>query len=156
MDLSQAKVDPLEVQGTWHVVATTFPMWLAGDKLRPKITYSNLKASDGVARFDDKVTYEDKNGREHTIQGYDIQVGTGSFMWRGYGWLFFFKSNWKFIQKQDDYAVITFESTWVTPSGMDILCRRESMTQEQVTEILNALKHIPEVATHKEKLRRLN
>ena len=41
--LMTAGLDAASVQGTWHVVATTFPMWTEGRRRVPTFTYSALR-----------------------------------------------------------------------------------------------------------------
>jgi hypothetical protein len=130
------------IQGVWHVIGTTFPMWLAGDKLAPQFKYSNLNGN----RFDDTVQYTDKNGKTHEIHGFDVEQGPGEYLWRGRGWLCFFTTKWRFVASADDWAVIVFEPTLVTPAGLDVISRRENMTKDEMEAILNRGSTIPAVA----------
>jgi hypothetical protein len=127
-----------DIQGKWHVVATTFPMWLKGDKKNPTITYTNLVENQQppTIRFDDTVHYTETNGNTQEILGFDIMLCPGVFRWQGKGWLFFFKSDWKFITVKDDWAVITFKSTFVTPAGMDIISRKDKINETEMQDVL--------------------
>jgi hypothetical protein len=137
--------------GKWYVVATTFPMWLKGDKLFPSITYGSPQTSDnnGVVSFDDTVEYE-KGGERQDIRGTDTQdpIKTGHFTWRGKGLLWFFSSSWDVVmigslaETNTEFMVITFSSTLFTPAGMDILCREPlPFSQSALEEVLGQVKN---------------
>ncbi|MFD0525847.1 hypothetical protein [Paractinoplanes durhamensis] len=68
--------------GRWRVLATTFPMWLSGRRLRPIFTYELL--SDAPLTLRDVVGYQTRSGATKTITGIDrFDAGTGVFTWRG-------------------------------------------------------------------------
>lgn len=152
------------LEGKWHVISTTFPMWLSGDKLLPQFNYSKFSSdakqddqeatkSDVPLTFDDVVTYSDTKFREHSIYGYDTQnkeIPT-AFTWTGKGALFFFQSQWDVIAMGQDqqghpWAVITFEPTIATPAGMDIISRQQKMSQEEIDSIMKLVEENDPVA----------
>ncbi|MFD2831033.1 hypothetical protein [Corticicoccus populi] len=114
-DLSSA------LPGTWIIKGTTFPMWTSGKRLSPAITYT-LKQSNPL-KFFDLVTYTNKN-KIKEIKGID-HFREGQFVWRGNGILKLLKSKWEVIFINDDLLIIQFQSSLVTPSGLDILTRKE-------------------------------
>ena len=56
-----------KIDGEWHVLGTTFPMWKKGDKLNPRFRYTPL----GPGVWKDEVLYDKKNGKTGTIKGKD-------------------------------------------------------------------------------------
>ncbi len=115
--------------GTWHVLATNFPMWLKGDKLQPTFTYTTL--ADG--RLLDEVRYRRKDdGAVETITGYDqFDDDKQMFVWRGKGLLFIARSEWQVLNVRGDgnAAVIVFNRTLFTAAGMDVISRLPDDTE---------------------------
>ena len=107
--------------GTWFIKGTTFPMWLSSKRQNPAITYT-LKDEKGVA-FDDLVTYTVK-GKTKAIKGVD-RFQNNQFIWRGNGVLKVLTSRWRILYIDDTVLVITFEKSFVTPAGMDVLIKKE-------------------------------
>ncbi|MET9626792.1 hypothetical protein ABZX92_04945 [Lentzea sp. NPDC006480] len=105
--------------GDWYVMATTFPMWTSGRRTHPRFHYEPL--SDD--RMLDVVSYRDSKGRPKTIEGVDVQLAPGKFRWRGKGALALFTSTWQVEELHDDWALITFTKSLVTPAGADIIAR---------------------------------
>lgn len=109
--------------GRWHVLATNFPMWLKGDKLRPTFTYTVME--DG--RLLDEVQYHRKDDDAvETITGYDqFDHEIGEFVWRGKGLLFIARSQWRVLDVRSDgeAAIIEFNKTLFTAAGMDVISR---------------------------------
>ena len=64
-----ASIEPSELArilpGAWHITATNFPMWLAGTRFKPVLTYE-LLSSDPLA-LTDVVHYETSDGEPKTI-----------------------------------------------------------------------------------------
>lgn len=139
-------LDAATLQGRWHVLATTLPMWIEGDRREPTFDYTNLRREGGRVRFDDTVGFV-RDGARGTIEGVDTQhpeVPT-HFTWRGKGWLVFFTSGWDVVAVDPGgrWAVITFESTLATPAGMDIISRRSSLDAATLTEAVGVLRGDP-------------
>jgi hypothetical protein len=110
--------------GQWRVLATTFPMWLSGRRLRPVFTYA-LLPGPSLALSDD-VTYRTRSGATRKISGVDrFDAGTGAFTWRGRGLLAVLTSRWSVEQLSDDHEliVLTFARSPVTPAGTDVIGR---------------------------------
>jgi Lipocalin-like domain len=136
--LAPTALDAAVIQGRWHVVATTFPMWLDGRRTEPTFTYSRLRREGERVRFDDSVGYLSK-GAPGTIEGIDTQhpdVPT-RFTWRGRGWLAAFSSEWDVValDPDGDWAVITFERTLVTPAGLDVITRSPKLQSDELAAI---------------------
>ncbi|EAP98963.1 hypothetical protein JNB_02305 [Janibacter sp. HTCC2649] len=108
-----------QLEGTWHIVATTFPMWLSGKRTSPTFTY----ARRGDALEDD-VAFQ-SGGRTKHIRGIDTPTGPTSFEWRGNGLLKVLSSRWQVTHLADDRscAIITFDKTLFTPAGVDVISR---------------------------------
>jgi hypothetical protein len=53
-----SQLDATSVLGTWHVGASTFPMWLDGTRTSPTFTYSELVRRDGRVTMRDVVSYQ--------------------------------------------------------------------------------------------------
>lgn len=84
------------LEGTWHVLHSTLPMWKS--KRNVRITYTRLEpsspsiAAENTDRLDDVVTYQGLDSeKEHRIHGVDSASGaigtTDTWDWRGKGWL---------------------------------------------------------------------
>ncbi|MFV2103605.1 hypothetical protein [Micromonospora sp. LOL_024] len=125
--------------GTWHVLATTFPMWLSGRRLDPTFTYSRLGKNPLVLR--DEVRYRTRTGAHRGIHGTDtFDPHAGRFTWRGRLLLSMITSRWRvvWISADQNTVVLTFDRSLVTPAGMDVIGRdaeapasvRERMAQQ--------------------------
>lgn len=146
LPVTPASLDARELEGTWHVVATTFPMWLDGKKTSPRFAYSKVRSEDGVVRMDDLVSYVE-DGKPGSIEGVDTQGEVPThFTWRGKGLLALFKSEWDvvFVSEDRSWAIITFSKTIATPEGMDVISRTRELPREalQVVEKYDALKRL--------------
>jgi hypothetical protein len=130
----------MQLEGTWHVIATNFPMWLKGDKLRPRFIYSNVRTVDGREVFDDTVAYE-QGGREKTIVGVDTSDGPGKYVWRGRGWLRFFVSRWEILSVSPDEQCLAlgFTKTLFTPAGFDLIARTPTVSDEVYASMLASI-----------------
>jgi lipocalin len=111
-----------QLAGTWHVVASNFPMWTRGGKTGPTFTYG--LRGDGT--LSDLVGYVE-DGKPQTVEGIDTQdpAAPAHFTWRGVGWLALFSSEWDVaaLDPGGRWAVISFSSTLATPEGVDIIFR---------------------------------
>lgn len=113
--------------GTWLIHSTNFPMWLKGDKTNPTFNYTVTTDKDGAEILLDEVKYQ-KDGKTKTITGYDYpdEADAMAFVWRGKGVLGLVKSHWRIalLDTEKQWAVVVFESTLFTPSGMDVIGRK--------------------------------
>jgi hypothetical protein len=138
-----------ELAGTWHVLESTFPMWLEGPKTDPSFTYRVIEG-DEKHRMDDTVAYRE-NGEPDTIEGVDTQDPEDSshFTWRGKGLLFLFKSEWYVVMRAPDrsWAVIYFSSTIATPEGVDIIARTPTFPEPTLAQIRAAIAADPQLHT---------
>lgn len=130
-----------QLEGTWFIQMTNFPMWLKGDKKEPTFNYTITEKSGKKVLYD-VVTYV-KNGKNKSIIGYDYPVDASntSFVWRGKGILFFLKSKWKLIHfdEDQDWALIYFEKTLFTPEGYDVISRKEELPSNVKNDISKEL-----------------
>lgn len=115
-----------DLEGTWYVNMSNFPMWLDGKRKNPRITYT--LQSDG--KILDVVAFE-KKGKTKTIKGYDersTEIKSG-FVWRGKGLKAIFTSEWKvlFYHQKYELAVLAFEKTLFTPAGFDVISRKKKI-----------------------------
>lgn len=123
-------VTPDRLVGTWHIVCSSFPMWLGGSRTEATFTYRPLPPGrSGAARLRDEVGYRSR-GRRRTIRGVDTRLtdrpGT-VFRWRGHGPLALLSSEWEVSEfgPDDAWAVITFNRSLVTPAGTDVVVRAD-------------------------------
>jgi hypothetical protein len=113
--------------GAWRVLATTFPMWLSGRRLRPTFRYE-LVAEDPLT-LGDEVTYRTRAGTTKRIAGVDrLDPATGEFTWRGRGLLRPLSSRWRVEHLSDDrdLAVLAFARSLLTPAGVDVIGRGDA------------------------------
>ena len=120
--------------GTWRVVATTFPMWLAPTgrtprRLSPVFTYG-LRSADPL-ELDDTVSWFTRRGSERTLLGVDRPRGDG-LRWRGTGLLSVLRSDWSVTgaSEGEDLIAIRFSRTLTSPPGVDVLVRDGTMIED--------------------------
>lgn len=109
-----------QLEGTWEIKGTTFPMWLSNKRKNPQITYK--KTEKNAVELLDLVEYEAK-GKTKQIKGIDRLAGE-QFIWRGIGVLKVLSSRWQVVTIKGDVLVIRFEKSLVTPAGVDVLIRK--------------------------------
>ena len=109
-----------QLEGTWEIKGTTFPMWLSNKRKNPRITYK--KTEKNAVELLDLVEYEAK-GKTKQIKGMDRLAGE-QFIWRGIGVLKVLSSRWQVVTIKGDVLVIRFEKSLVTPAGVDVLIRK--------------------------------
>lgn len=109
-----------QLEGTWEIKGTTFPMWLSNKRKNPRITYK--KTEKNAVELLDLVEYEAK-GKTKQIKGMDRLAGE-QFVWRGIGILKVLSSRWQVVTIKGDVLVIRFEKSLVTPAGVDVLIRK--------------------------------
>ncbi|KAJ7786475.1 hypothetical protein B0H16DRAFT_1490593 [Mycena metata] len=143
-----------DLLGTWHVVASTLPMWK--DKKNVKITYSTIPGEPETT-LDDVVSYESRSAKlgsaPSTVRGVDrLQEGaTTVWKWRGKGWLMIATSKWQLLgfnvspttqsaspesTTEPEWVVTYFESTLFTPRGLDIYSRSKDGLSDAFIESL--------------------
>lgn len=118
--------EPRELVGTWHIHATNFSMWLSGKRDNPKFIY---RETDSPHVLLDTVSYTTKSGHTKTIKGKDTYDSeTGVYTWRGTYLLRLVSSKWRvlFIDKNQGIAIIAFEKSLLTSSGIDIISRHKT------------------------------
>ncbi|MGH1846978.1 hypothetical protein ABE869_09200 [Enterococcus gilvus] len=108
-----------QLDGTWEIKGTTFPMWLSEKRKRPRITYKRTEKN--TVELLDLVEYEAKD-KTKQIKGID-RLKDGRFVWRGLGLLKVLTSQWQVVTMKGDVLVIRFEKSLVTPAGIDILVK---------------------------------
>lgn len=97
-------------------------MWTSGKRIKPMFTYGSISESDDTLTFSDDVSYTAKHVTQKHIRGIDTyDKTTGVFTWRGKGLLKLFKSTWKIRARGENYLIIEFSRSLVTPSGVDIV-----------------------------------
>lgn len=151
------QLDAKSVLGTWHVGASTFPMWLDGTRASPTFTYSEPQLREGRVTLRDVVSYQ-RNGQLETIEGVDVQHATtpSHFTWSGRGFLAAFTSEWDvvFLDAERGLAIITFSPTLATPAGLDVISR-EKLSDEAWTEAQAEIDRTPELKAMSVGLKRL-
>ncbi|MFO0586628.1 MAG: hypothetical protein U0441_03785 [Polyangiaceae bacterium] len=125
--------DAGRLEGGWHVVASTFPMWIEGNKTDPVFLYRKIPGADPV-ELDDTVGYTE-SGRREEILGTDTQDprSPAHFTWRGKGILAAITSDWVVVQAPADqrWAVLYFTATIGTPEGVDVIARVSVLKDEE-------------------------
>lgn len=131
-----SRFDASSLEGAWHVVATNFPMWVAGDKREPVFEY-HLLPSDEAVLLDDAVRFR-VEGRPDAYLGVDEQdPGNDShFTWRGKGALSLFSSEWYVAGLASDgaWAIVYYTATIASPDGVDVIARTPSLPEERLAE----------------------
>ncbi len=91
------KIELDQLEGTWHIIYTNFPMWLKGDKTDPMISYMIENKNNSIG-LRDQVDYQN-NGKISSIIGFDKPLNdlNTKFEWRGKGIIGLLTSNWEII-----------------------------------------------------------
>lgn len=115
--------------GTWRVAATNFPIWLAGDRLHPTVTYGVLTESPLV--LGDEVAYRAPDGEEQRLTGRN-RWRNDHFVHRAQSRLKLARSRWTVSGLSDDgtIAVVKFEPSRAIPDGVDVLVRDDTREPE--------------------------
>ena len=118
------------LEGRWHVIATTFPMW----RDRCDVTFSyGTRTEHSVS---DVVAFTDPKGTPDTIEGVDTQHDTvpTHLTWRGRGVLSLFTSEWDVVAVAEDasWVVLAFGATLATPAGVDVIARAPTLDQQTI------------------------
>ncbi|KAM0752521.1 hypothetical protein T439DRAFT_324613 [Meredithblackwellia eburnea MCA 4105] len=142
--------------GTWHVVASTLPLWK--DKKNVTITYSSIQGEKETT-MDDVVAYNKRNdpvGKEaSTVKGVDrIEEGSlNAWKWRGRGLLMIASSRWQLLgfnvhspstlSSEPEWVLTYFKSTLFTPAGLDIYARTaKGLDDEFVQKIVQGVEKL--------------
>ena len=122
-----------QLDGTWEIRGTTFPMWLSEKRKNPRITYKRTEKK--TIELLDLVEYESK-GKTKQIKGID-RLNEGGFTWRGLGVLKVLSSRWQVVTIKGNVLVIRFEKSLVTPAGIDVLVKKGTESpnlQERISD----------------------
>lgn len=130
-----------DLEGSWYINQSNFPMWLKGDKTHPKFYYQ-IATKKGQQGLLDVVSYH-KNNKIHQIKGFDqvLTKDNSQFLWRGKGLLSWVTSQWGilYLSPQKDWAIIYFEKTWFTPAGYDVISKYPQLSNQQAQTIQEQL-----------------
>ncbi len=126
-----------DLEGTWYIVLTNFPMWLKGDKTRPIFIYTVAEHGSVTGLRDEVRSW--KHGKEQVILGFDTPLDETNrrFVWRGKGLLSLLTSRWEIVHcdAAKEWAIIYFEKTLFTPEGYDVIARSKNLSAEQSEEV---------------------
>lgn len=119
------------ISGTWHVTHSTLPMWKKSRNVT--ITYEPFDTSslNNSTKLRDVVQHQSHTSDKiKTIEGVDTPGESGTWDWRGKGWLMIASSHWEVLGYGDEedgeqWAVTYFEKTLFTPAGIDIYSRKK-------------------------------
>jgi hypothetical protein len=131
--------------GTWHVTHSTLPMW----KKARNVTITYSPTTQDPTKLGDLVKYNPlQSDKVKTISGVDTPAGSGSWNWRGNGWLMIASSHWEVLgwgeeedESRNSWVVTYFAKTLFTPAGIDLYSRsKEGLKPETVELITKAIK----------------
>lgn len=127
------------MQGEWHVIGTTFPMWKKGNRLNPRFRYTPL--AEGL--WKDEVVYDKPDGKTGIIRGKDTWLGNHPtrFRWRGDGLLFIAVSRWQidYVSGDGNTMLISFQKTLFTPAGADVISRKKVLSESEKQSLFQRL-----------------
>ncbi|KAJ7293727.1 hypothetical protein C8J57DRAFT_1491095 [Mycena rebaudengoi] len=138
--------------GTWHVVASTLPLWK--NKKNVRITYSAVP-DEPATTFDDHESTGWKTGRRRAGNGALASIFPAPeaeilAVRRGKGLLMIASSRWQLLgfhvspssteaqSDEPEWAVTYFASTLFTPAGLDIYSRTKDGLSDAFVEALIA------------------
>lgn len=132
-----SRFEASQLEGTWYVAASNFPMWVSGDKKNPTFEYALMPDDGETVKVDDAVRFE-VDGKPDAFLGIDEQ-DPGSpthFTWRGKGGLLLFSSDWYVAAIADDgaWAVVYYTATIASPDGVDIIARTKKLPKDRLAE----------------------
>lgn len=132
--------------GVWYVVQTNLALWRRYGN--PAIAYTLLPGSN-PQRLWDVVTYTKVNGEQGQITGID-QVDAQHerlLHWRGDRWYTcWLTSEWCVVDHDPhcaEWAVTYFSATPFTKAGIDLYARTPTLSNAQITMILERLGQHP-------------
>ena len=138
-----------DLEGSWYVNQTNFPMWLKGTKTAPRLNYTIQTKRKDTVLFD-RVNFI-QNEKEKNIKGDDWARNEGHtrFVWRGKGILGFLKSKWEilYINLEEQWAITYFEKTLFTPEGYDVISKKEKLGPSIEKQVLEKLKELKVTST---------
>ena len=147
----RAPTAPEELAGRWYIVASNFPMWAHPARSAPTFDYT---PEAGGLR--DEVCYQ-QAGRTRRILGFDTPVAgeAGAFVWRGRGLLALVTSRWRvaLLAEAPSVGVVTFQATWFTPAGTDLIARTPDPSAALLAQLRAAVDLDPARAALAEGLR---
>ncbi|KAK4224990.1 hypothetical protein QBC38DRAFT_484173 [Podospora fimiseda] len=139
---------------TWSITHSSLSMWRNARNVR--ITYSPLP-SPSTNKISDLVEYESKSPTFLTsgvnrIRGIDtLSQNTGSWDWRGSGFLFFVTSHWEILgwgqdeETGEKWIVTWFQKTVFSAEGIDVYSdRKEGMSEGLRERVLGGVKGLEE------------
>ncbi|WNI28560.1 hypothetical protein [Streptomyces sp. ITFR-6] len=135
--MDHVDANPERLAGTWHIVCSSFPMWLGGRRTDATSTYTPLPGRNpGPPRMRDEVAYRVR-GRTRRIPGTDTRLTSRPgtvYRWRGKGLLAVLTSVWEVRETGEDdaWAVIAFTRSLLTPAGVDVVVRADRLTDRGV------------------------
>lgn len=133
-----------ELEGTWYINQSNFPMWLKGDKKKPSFNYK-LKKKKNIWGLEDIVAYH-KNEKRKTIVGFDKPLDDKNtyFVWRGKSFMSVLTSKWKILHfdRTQNWILLRFEKTLFTPAGYDIISRKKVLSPAILAQIAVTLKNL--------------
>ena len=106
--------------GRWTIKATNFPMWLSGETARPdvRVRAGARPAADLQRRAS---AYVDADGKQKSIRGTDHWNGRG-FTWKHARHRRAVReARWEVAGARQGLAVIRFDKSIATPSGVDVV-----------------------------------
>ncbi|MFN8285537.1 MAG: hypothetical protein U0V74_02230 [Chitinophagales bacterium] len=114
--------------GQWHLLYSTFPMWQKHKVHEVTFNYA-VTTLNGKPALTDEVKYM-KGNTAKSIKGIDTAIDglSDTYRWRGKGILRLLSSTWKIEWKNSerDCLVLSFEKTFFTLAGLDIICRNKN------------------------------
>jgi len=150
----EAAPEQFLLDGRWTVQSSSLPMWQEDGITCPTLVYLPAMTADHV---DDFVLYRDE-GEPAVIAGKDWQDPSDRrhVTWRGRGVLSLFSSDWYVRAKTDDWMIIYFEPTLVSPEGVDVLARGWSLGPGQWAAVEVAIAGDPVLEPFAGQLERLD
>lgn len=131
-----------EIIGKWYLAFSNFPMWKDKHIHGVSFNYTPM-VKDNKPCLHDVVEYKNKH-KEKSIIGIDEyeEKEPRIFKWRGSGLLRWFTSTWQveWMNEMKTCAIISFNKTWFTPAGLDIITRDKFADNHLISEALHIVK----------------
>ncbi|BGP26817.1 trfA domain protein [Rhodotorula toruloides] len=160
--LAPAQVPYKLLLGTWHVLASTLPLWR--NKRDVTITYTAIEGEEETT-FDDLVKFSKQSAKlgssQWEVKGVDrlerdLEGNGARWKWRGKGWLKISTSHWQLLgyslpstssaspaEVTPEWVVTYFSSTLFTPAGLDVYARTPwALSNDFVDNIVRTLEEM--------------
>lgn len=144
------------IEGRWYLQYTGSPFWQDDDISLISFNFSVLHKGEDLV-LEDKVEYR-KNGKMRFRLGYDYPVESfeRTFKWKGREINRFFRNRFEITILEQDYMVLFFEKTIISPASIDIVTRSKKIDEDLKNEIFEKIRNNVTISAYLEEVEEVN